>query len=76
MGSYSILLATLWIVNMDYKRSALMTIVYLLTLATFLWIAYYSSESKSVKMDVNTDRSAKHHLVSHVLKRIENREFQ
>ena len=66
----------IWFMNGINKLSIIMTLLTLLSIISFFWIAFWSYDTKSLKLNVMMDMKVSNHLITAVLNRIEKKEFE
>ena len=71
-----VLLLLIWGMNGVSKLTIATTIVFLIALLTFAWVSFFSYDAKQQKLNVLADSKNKSHLISHIVRKIEQRDFE
>ena len=66
----------IWMMNGLTKLSIVITLVFLLSVLSFVWVGFWSYDTKSLKLNVIMDLKMPNHLITAILDLIEKRKFE
>ena len=76
MFGYTLLLLIILLVSGITRLTIMMFLVFILTMISFAWVGFQSSDTKSVKLNIMMNTKSSNHLITNVLKMIENHSFE
>ena len=65
-----------WSMSGVSKLTISVSLIFLLNAFSFIWIGFFSSDTKSLKLNVMMDMKNPSHLVTNILKLIDERKFE